>query len=24
MMPVSGSPCSSCATGTCSTCDVPH
>jgi hypothetical protein len=24
MMPVSGSPCTSCTTGTCSTCDIPH
>jgi hypothetical protein len=24
MMPVGGSPCASCATGTCNTCDIPH
>jgi hypothetical protein len=24
MMPVGGSPCASCTTGTCSTCDIPH
>jgi hypothetical protein len=24
MMPMGGSPCASCATGTCSTCGVPH
>jgi hypothetical protein len=24
MMPVGGSPCASCATGACSTCDIPH
>jgi putative FmdB family regulatory protein len=24
LAPMGGSPCTSCATGTCSTCDVPH
>jgi hypothetical protein len=24
MMPMGGSPCASCATGACDTCDIPH